>query len=150
MDRREDGQPEFGGTCVISRQPAFSVFFENPDYHETLRWLLTTKRFLMVKIPVGKGRKNVAATVVYAYPGRDKEANTQNERVFDTVVGLAAGMGVAPLMICGDLKYEPRKQSRHLDFALSQSWLTDLGETHRPAEAALPLHTYQQGDTKTR
>ena len=88
--------------------------------------------------------------VVYAYPGRGKEANTQNERIFDTVVGLAAGMGDAPLMICGDLQHEPRKQSRHLDFALSQGWLTDLGETHRPAEAALPLHTYEQGDTKTR
>ena len=25
-----------------------------------------------------------------------------------------------------------------------------MGETHRPAEAALPLHTYEQGDTKTR
>ena len=23
MDRREDGRLEFGGTCVISRQPAF-------------------------------------------------------------------------------------------------------------------------------
>ena len=28
MDGREDGQPEFGGTCVISRQPASSVLFE--------------------------------------------------------------------------------------------------------------------------
>ena len=45
MDRREDGQPEFGGTCAI-----LSVPFENSDYHETLWWLLTTKRFLMVKI----------------------------------------------------------------------------------------------------
>ena len=60
MDRREDGQPEFGGTCVVSRQPAFSVSFENPDYHETLRWLLTTKT------------KNVIVMVVYAYPGRGK------------------------------------------------------------------------------
>ena len=25
VDRREDGQPAFGGRCVISRQPAFSV-----------------------------------------------------------------------------------------------------------------------------
>ena len=90
--------------------------------------------------PIGNGRKNVTVMVVYAYPRRGKEANTQNERIFDTVVGLAAGMGDAPLMICGDLQHEPRKQSRHLDFALSQGWLTDLGETHRPAEAALPLH----------
>ena len=28
MDRREDGQPEFGGTCVISEQLAFSIPFE--------------------------------------------------------------------------------------------------------------------------
>ena len=34
MDRREDGQPEFGGTCVISRQPAFSIPSESSDYHE--------------------------------------------------------------------------------------------------------------------
>ena len=59
-------------------------------------------------------------------------------------------MGDAPLMICGDLQHEPRKQSRHLDFALSQGWLTDLGKTHRPAEAAFPFHAYEQGDTKTR
>ena len=26
MDRREDGQPEFGGTCVTSKQPAFFRF----------------------------------------------------------------------------------------------------------------------------
>ena len=53
-------------------------------------------------------------------------------------------------MICGDLQHEPRKQSRHLDFALSQGWLTDLGQTHKPVGAAQPLHTYEQGDTKTR
>ena len=44
-------------------------------------------------------------------------------------------------MICGDLQHEPRRQSRHLDFALSQGWLTDLGQTHKPAGAAQPLHT---------
>ena len=87
MDRREDGQPEFGGTCVISRQ---SIPFESSDYHETLRWLLTTKRFLMVKIPIGNGSKNVTLMVVYAHLGRDKEANARNERIFDAVVGLAA------------------------------------------------------------
>ena len=53
-------------------------------------------------------------------------------------------------MICGDLQHEPRKQSRHLDFALSQGWLTDLGQTHKPVGAGQPLHTYEQGDTKTR
>ena len=93
MDRREDGQPEFGGTCVVSRQPAFSIPFENSDYHETLRWLLTTKRFLMVRIPTGDGSKNVTVMVVYTYPGRGTEANTQNQQIFDTVVGLAAGLG---------------------------------------------------------
>ena len=36
MDRREDGQPEFRGTCVISRQPALSIRFENSDYHSRL------------------------------------------------------------------------------------------------------------------
>ena len=35
-------------------------------------------------------------------------------------------------------------------FALSQGWLTELGQTHKPAGAAQPLHTYEQGDTKTR
>ena len=70
MNRREDGQPEFGGTCVISRQPAFSVPFENSGYHE---WLLTTKRFLMVKIPTGNGSKNVTVMVVYAYPGEARK-----------------------------------------------------------------------------
>ena len=74
-DRREDGQPEFGGTCEISRQPAFSVPFENPDYHETLRWLPTTKRFLMVKIPIGNGRKNVTVMVVYAVRKRTRRTN---------------------------------------------------------------------------
>ena len=34
-------------------------------------------------------------------------------------------------MICRDLQ-EPRRQSEHLDFALSQGWLTDLGQTHKP------------------
>ena len=53
-------------------------------------------------------------------------------------------------MICGDLQHEPRRNSRHLDFALSQGWLTDLGQTHKPAGAAQHLHTYEQGDTKTR
>ena len=33
---------------------------------------------------------------------------------------------------------------------LSQRWLTDLGQTHKPAGAAQRLHTYEQGDTKTR
>ena len=61
MDRREDGQPEFGGTCIISRQPAFSIS-GHCAYHETLRWLLTTKRFLMVRIPIGNGSKNVTDT----------------------------------------------------------------------------------------
>ena len=74
----------------------------------------------------------------------------QNERIFDTVVGLAAGVGNAPLMICGDLQHEPRRQSKHLDFALSQGWLTDLGEAYKPAEETYLLHTYEQGDTKTR
>ena len=46
-----------------------------------------------------------------------------------TVVGLAAGLGDTPLMICGDLQHEPRRQSRHLDFAFSRGWLTDLGQT---------------------
>ena len=150
MDRREDGQPEFEGTCVISKQPSFSILFESSDYHETLRWLLTTKRFLMVKIPIGNGSKNAALTVVHAHPGRSKEANAQNEHMFDAVMGLAAGLGETPLMICGDLQHEPRRQSRHPDFALSQGWLTDLGQTHKPAGAAQPLHTYEQGDTKTR
>ena len=150
MNRREDGRPEFGGTCVISRQPAFSVLFENSDYHETLRWLLTTKRFLMVKIPIGNGSNNVAVMVENAYTGPSKEANAQNEHIFDTVVGLTAGLGDIPLMTCGDLQHEPRKQSRHLDFALSQGWLTDLGQTHKPVGAAQFLHTHEQGDTKTR
>ena len=150
MDRREDGQPEFGGTYVISEQPAFSIPFESSDYHETLRWLLTTKRFLVVKIPIGNGSKNATLMVLYAHPRRGKEANARNEHIFDTVVGPAAGLGDTPLMICGDLQHEPRRQSRRLDFALSQGWLTDLGQTHKPVGAAQPLHTYEQGDTKTR
>ena len=84
-----------------------------------------------------------------AYPGRGKEANTQNQQILDTVA-LAAGLGDTPLMICGDLQHEPRRQSRHLDFALSQGWLTDLGQTRKPVGATQPLHTYEQGDTKTR
>ena len=78
MDRREDGEPEFGGTCVISRQPAFSVPFENSDDHETLRWLLTTKRFLMVKIPTCNGSKNVTLMVVYAHPEARKQTRGMN------------------------------------------------------------------------
>ena len=135
MDRREDRQPEFGGACVIFRQPAFSIPFESSDCHETLRWLCN-------------GSKNVTLMVVYAHTGRGKEANARNEHIFDAVVGLAAGLGETPLMICGDLQHEPRKQSRHLDFALRQGWLTDLGQTHKPARAAQLLHTYEQRDTK--
>ena len=135
IDRREDGQPEFGGTCVTA---SFSIHFESSDYHETLRWLLTTKRFLMVKIPIGNGSKNATLMVVCAHPGRGKEANVRNEHIFDAVVGLAAGLGETPLMIRGDLQHEPRRQSRHLDVALSQGWLTDLGQTHQPFGAAQP------------
>ena len=136
MGRREDGQPEFGRTCVISRQPTFSVPLESSDYHETLRWLLATKRFLMVRIPFGDGCKNAT-----------REMNTS----LTQWVCPAAGLGKKlPLVICGDLQHEPRRQSRHLDFALSQGWLTDLGQTHKPAGAAQPVHTCEQGDTKTR
>ena len=103
----------------------------------------------MVKIPIGNGSKNVTLMVVYAHPRRGKEANARNEHIFDAVVGLAAGLGETPLMICGDLQPEPGRQSRRLDFALSRGWLTDLGQTHKPAGAAQPLHTYEQGDTKT-
>ena len=53
-------------------------------------------------------------------------------------------------MICGDLQDEPTRQSRHLGFAHSQGWLTDQGLTHKPVGAARHLHTYEQGDTKTR
>ena len=63
--------------------------------------------------------RGVTVMVVYAYTGSGKEANAQNENIFDTVVGLAAGLGDTPLMICGDLQHEHRKQSRHLDFTLS-------------------------------
>ena len=138
MDRREDGQPEFRRTCVISRQPAFPIPDESSDYHETLRWLLTTKRFLMVKIPIDNGSKNVTLMVVYAHTGRGKEAHARNEHIFDAVVALAAGLGENPLVICGN---EPRRQSRHLDFAVSQGCLMDLGQTHKLAGAAQPLHT---------
>ena len=67
--------------------------------------------------------------------------------MFNAVVGLTAGLGGTPLIICGDLQHE---LGRHLDFALNQGWLTDLGQTHKFAGAAQPLHTYEQGDTKTR
>ena len=73
-----------------------------------------------------------------------------SKQILDTVVGPAARLGDTPLMICGDLQHEPRRQSRHLDFALSQGWLTDLGQTHKPVGATQPLHTCEQGDTKTR
>ena len=47
MVRREDGQPEFGGTCASSQDSQlFRSLLRVPI--ETLRWLLTTKRFLMV------------------------------------------------------------------------------------------------------
>ena len=98
-DVRTDSQ-KFGGTCVISRQPAFSIPFENSDYHEKFRWLLTTKRFLVVRMPIGNGSKHVTVTVVCAYSGRGKEANTQNHQIFDTVVGLAAGLGDTPVVTC--------------------------------------------------
>ena len=68
MDRREDRQSEFRRTCVFSRQPAFPIPVESSDYHETLRWFLTTKRFQMVKIPIGNGSNNVTLMVVYAHP----------------------------------------------------------------------------------
>ena len=92
----------------------------------------------MVNIPIGNGSKGVTVMAVYAYTGSGKEANAQNEHIFDTVVCLAAGLGDTPLTICGDLQHEPRKQSRHLEFALSQGRLADLGhalsllEQHNP------------------
>ena len=112
MDRREDGQPEFGGTCAISGQPAFSIPFESSDYHETLA-------FDDQEIPDCENPDWYRKQEPYA-AGRGKEANARNEHIFDEVVGLAAGMGETPLMICGDLQHEPRRQSRHPDFALSQ------------------------------
>ena len=51
----------------------------------------------MVRIPIGFGSKNVTVMVVYAYPGRGKEANTQNQQIFATAVGLVAGLGDTPL-----------------------------------------------------
>ena len=58
---------------MISRQAAFSVFFENSNYHETLRWLSTAKRFLMMKIPTDNGSKNVTLMVVYALSGEARK-----------------------------------------------------------------------------
>ena len=148
-DRRENGQPEFEGTCVISRQPAFSVPFESSDHHETMRWLVATKRFLMVRIPLGNRSKTTIVMVIHAHPGRSKEANQQNQQIFDRVSGLAAGMGNSPLMICGDLQHEPRKQSRHLDVALSQGWPTDLGESQKlPGTEQAPAHVRARRDQK--
>ena len=86
----------------------------------------------MVKIPIGNGSKNTA----------------QNEHIFDAVVGLAVVLGETPLMICGDLQHEPRRQSRHLDFALSQGWFTVLGQTHKPAGAAQPCTPLSKGTQK--
>ena len=92
----------------------------------------------MVKIPIGNGSKNGTLMVVYAFPRRGKEANAQNEHIF-AAVGYAAGLGDnVLLMICGDLQHDTRRHSRNLDFALSQGWLADLGETHKPAGAAQP------------
>ena len=50
----------------------------------------------MVKIPIGNGSKNATLMVVHAHPGRGKEANAQNEHVFDAVVGLARWFGRDP------------------------------------------------------
>ena len=75
MDRRE-GRRTAGiwrNMCYFQTARFFGLF-ENPDCHETLRWLLATKRFLLVKIPIGNGSENVTLMVVYAHPGRGKEA----------------------------------------------------------------------------
>ena len=65
------------------------------------------QRFLMVRIPIGNGSKNVTLMVVYAHPGRGKEANARNEHIFQAVVGFASGLGETHLMICGDLQHGP-------------------------------------------
>ena len=68
----------------------------------------------MVKIPIGDGSKNVTLMVVYAHPGRGQEANAWNEHIFNAVVGLAAGLGETPLMICGDLQTEKAVEALRL------------------------------------
>ena len=62
------------------------------------------ERFMMVRIPIGSGSKTMVVMVVYAHPGRCKEANQQNQH---TVGALAERTGNSPLMICGDLQHEP-------------------------------------------
>ena len=97
----------------------------------------------MVKIPIGNGSKNVTLMVVFAHTRRGKEANARNEHIFD------AGLGRTEVMICGDLQHEPRRQSRHTDFALSQ--VAHGPETDAQTCWSSPtLHTCKQGDTKTR
>ena len=59
--------------CYIQTACFFDSFFESSDYHETLRWLLTTKRVLMVKISIGNGSKNATLMVVYAHPGEARK-----------------------------------------------------------------------------
>ena len=110
----------------------------------------STRRFLMVRIPTGDGRRTVVVMVICAYSGRGNEATQEtNQRIFDTAVGVVAGMRNTPLMICGVVQYEPTMQSRDLDFALSQGCPTDMGEIYKPPGSEKPLQTYEQGDTKT-
>ena len=77
MDRGEDGQPQFGGTCVISRQPAFSVPFDDLGYHETMEWLTSTKRFSMVRIPTENGSRTVAVMVILCLDRKEQRAQPE-------------------------------------------------------------------------
>ena len=49
------------------------------DYHETLRWLLTSKRFLMVKIPIGNGSKQERYTDGGVHTSREKQGSKRAE-----------------------------------------------------------------------
>ena len=69
--------------------------------------------------------------VVYAHPGRGKEANARNEHILHAVVGLAACLGETPLMICGDLQHTSTSRSAK---AGSRTWdrRTNLLEQLKP------------------
>ena len=62
-----------------------------------------------------------------------------------------AWRGVACVALCVVCCVEHlRSTSDIFFFALSHVWLTDLGEIYKPPGSGQTLHTYEQGNTKTR
>ena len=98
----------------------------------------------MVKIPIGNGSKNVTLLVMYEQIVRGKVENARNEHIFDAVVGLALVRNPY------DDRWRPAARTERAVEAPRLRAQPRLGhgpgQTHKPAGAAQPLHTYEHAD----